>query len=53
MWDNGTVIVPTQVSVPAGSAVPLGLVPPGAQAAVSSYADTIYIGAGFLVATPR
>jgi hypothetical protein len=46
MWDNGTVIVPTQVSVPSGSAVSLGLVPPGAQAAVSSFAGTIYAGAG-------
>jgi hypothetical protein len=46
MWDSGTVIVPSQVAVPAGSAVPLGLVPPGAQAAVSSYAGTVYIGAG-------
>jgi hypothetical protein len=50
-WDNGIVIIPSQVSVPAGSAVPLGLVPPGAQAAVSSYAGTIYIGAGTGVTT--
>ena len=38
-------IVPSQVSVPAGSAVPLGLIPPGAQAAVSSYGGTVYLGA--------
>lgn len=39
-------ITPVQVPVPSGPAVPLDTVPAAAQAAVSAYGGTIFLGAG-------
>ena len=50
-WDNGRVITPVQVPVPSGSAVPLGLVPPAAQAALSVPGGTVYVGTGVTTST--